>query len=166
MMLGSSRYFPVIRFHAAIVSKRTARFKRNDLSCRDSCLRGCSIVPILPLMPPGQRFRPRFRAASTRAPLESSTFRSIAMVTHWVLLSRWPETLDSQEKHARIMPLRSIHLGNPGPRVRAVPPPLPPFDKGGSRGRDRLSFSYAVQRSRESVPVPGRHLWAPRRSSR
>ena len=29
-------------------------------------------------------------------------------------LSKWPETLESQGKQARIMPLRSIHLGNPG----------------------------------------------------
>jgi hypothetical protein len=35
-------------------------------------------------------------------------------VTQWMPLSKWPETLALQGKHARIMPLRSIHLGNPG----------------------------------------------------
>jgi hypothetical protein len=35
-------------------------------------------------------------------------------VTHRALLSKRLETLESQGKHAQIMPLRSIHLGNPG----------------------------------------------------
>ena len=65
MWIAITRCFPIIRFHAAIVSKRTTRFKRNDLSCRDSCLRGWSIVPILPLRHPRQRLRPRLRATST-----------------------------------------------------------------------------------------------------
>ena len=29
-------------------------------------------------------------------------------------LSKWPETLESQGKHARIMPSGALHLGNPG----------------------------------------------------
>lgn len=33
----SPQYVPVIRFQAAIVPKRTARLKRNDLSRNDSC---------------------------------------------------------------------------------------------------------------------------------
>ncbi len=35
-------------------------------------------------------------------------------VTHWVPVSQWPETLESREKHGRIIPLRSRHPGNPG----------------------------------------------------
>ena len=32
-------------------------------------------------------------------------------------LSKWPETIALQGKHARIMPLRSIHLGNTGEKL-------------------------------------------------
>ena len=46
--------------------------------------------------------------------VELNTKCLLSPVTQWVLPSKWPETLDLQEKHARIMPLRSIHLGNPG----------------------------------------------------
>jgi hypothetical protein len=46
--------------------------------------------------------------------VELNTKCLFSLVTHRMPLSKWPETLDSQEKHARIMPLRSIHLGNPG----------------------------------------------------
>ena len=42
--------------------------------------------------------------------------------TDWMPLSEWPETLESQEIHARIMPLRSIYLGNPGLEAVALLP--------------------------------------------
>ncbi len=35
-------------------------------------------------------------------------------VTHRVLLSKWQETLETQGKRTRIMPSRTLHLGNPG----------------------------------------------------
>jgi hypothetical protein len=35
-------------------------------------------------------------------------------VTHWMPLSKCPETLESHGKHARIMPSRARHLENPG----------------------------------------------------
>jgi hypothetical protein len=38
-----NRHFPVIRFQTAIISERTARFNRNDLSRGDSCPCGCII---------------------------------------------------------------------------------------------------------------------------
>ena len=37
-----------------------------------------------------------------------------SLVTLWIFPSKWPETFESQGKHARIMPLRTLHLGNPG----------------------------------------------------
>ena len=75
----------------------------NELSCLGSCLRGCSIVPIFSRMPPGQQFAkrlsrsPRFRAALTRAPLESSKLRSIAMVTEAAPTSAVYETTESAQ---------------------------------------------------------------------
>ena len=66
---------------------------------------------------------PRFAALRTSEVLPIRSVQSViklhtkclfSPVTHRVLLSKWPQTLESQEKHARIMPSRSIHLGNPG----------------------------------------------------
>lgn len=53
----SNRHFSVTGFQVEIVSKQTVRIKQNDPSCRDRCLRGCSMVPVLSLMPPEQPFR-------------------------------------------------------------------------------------------------------------
>ncbi len=85
----STRDFPFVGYQPAIVPKRTARFKRNDLSCRDSCLRGRSIVPILPLKPPGQRFRP---VSAQRQPVLHSNHQRFAR-------SQWSLTLHQRRRH-------------------------------------------------------------------
>ena len=68
-----NRHFPVIRFQAAIISKRTARFKRNDLSRRASCLPGCSIVKILALA----RARRMVHTSGKTTRVDSSTWSLI-----------------------------------------------------------------------------------------
>ncbi len=131
-----ARHFPVIRLQVAIVTKRTARFKRNDLSCRDSCLlsrRAGMSVPVL--MPSGQRFR---SVSAQRQPGPHSNDQSRRAGTR----SRWSLTLYQRRRMAWVpvptrredLPVRSAggsgsvpkaptraHVVNARPRSRVWP---------------------------------------------
>lgn len=66
---------------------RTNRWIQANHSSRgDSSLRGCSIVPFLPLTPRRQRFRPVSAAASTSAPVIVN--RSLGRSENWIVARR------------------------------------------------------------------------------
>jgi hypothetical protein len=46
--------------------------------------------------------------------VEPHTKCPFSPVTHWMVLPGWPKTLGSEGKGARIMPSRTLYLGNPG----------------------------------------------------
>lgn len=114
-----NRHFPVIRFQTAIISERTARFNRNDLSRGDSCPCGCSTVPFLPPMPPEQRSLP-VSAQHQPLPPRIASLCSVAASAMLHQLRRHSEPLDAVKDRCKQL-ARHRHLGHLKRHVVGVP---------------------------------------------